>query len=88
MNHQQAGQLTERDCLTRSIKVIRKRNHFSSANKAPNVDRATAIFVIGGCCLLSRKETSIMVHILSGTFPIRPYHPTQFFGTIKAIVGA
>ncbi len=25
-----------------------------------------------------------MVHVLTGTSPIRPYHPTQFFGTIKA----
>ena len=25
-----------------------------------------------------------MVAILTGTLPIRPYHPTQFFGTIKA----
>ena len=26
----------------------------------------------------------MMVPVLTGTFPIRPYHPAQFFGTIKA----
>jgi hypothetical protein len=34
--------------------------------------------------LSSRKETFIVVKTVTGTLPIRPYHPTQFFGTIKA----
>ena len=25
-----------------------------------------------------------MHHVFNGTLPVRPYHPTQFFGTIKA----
>ena len=25
-----------------------------------------------------------MMHVFTGTLPVRPYHPTQFYGTIKA----
>jgi len=54
------------------------------SNDHPCRFRVGHLLLQGGFCLHSRKEMYIMVPILTGTLPIRPYHPTQLFGAIKA----